>query len=89
MVESKSTIATPNGHCAPWHRVANYLFAGSDAGGERAAATYSLRGSTKLNGLNPQVLTYVPERIAEHPIAAALKRVSHTHKTLRGCLTHG
>lgn len=47
----------------------NYLFAGSNTGGERAAAIYSLVGSAKLNGLNPQsYLTYVLERIAEHPI---------------------
>jgi hypothetical protein len=32
----------------------NYLFAGSDAGGERAAAIYSLVGSAKLIGLDPQ-----------------------------------
>jgi transposase len=32
----------------------NYLFAGSDAGGERPAATYSLIGSAKLNGLDPE-----------------------------------
>jgi len=32
----------------------NYLFAGSDAGGERAAAIYSLIGSAKLNGLDPE-----------------------------------
>jgi hypothetical protein len=32
----------------------NYLFAGSDAGGRRAAALYSLVGSAKLDGLNPQ-----------------------------------
>ena len=32
----------------------NYLFAGSDAGGRRAAAIYSLIESAKLNGLNPQ-----------------------------------
>ena len=31
----------------------NYLFAGSDAGGERAAAIYSLLGSAKLNGIDP------------------------------------
>ena len=30
----------------------NYLFAGSDAGGERAAAIYSLIGSAKLNGID-------------------------------------
>src|SRR5215468_7790352 len=32
----------------------NYLFAGSDAGGERAAAIYGLIGTAKLNGLNPE-----------------------------------
>ncbi|MFO0461489.1 MAG: IS66 family transposase [Burkholderiales bacterium] len=47
----------------------NWLFAGSDAGGERAAAIYSLLGSAKLNGLDPErYLRAVLERIAEHPI---------------------
>jgi transposase len=47
----------------------NYLFAGSDAGGERAATFYSLIGTAKLNGLDPEAyLRYVLERIAEHPI---------------------
>lgn len=47
----------------------NYLFAGSDSGGERAAAMYSLIGTAKLNGLDPQrYLHTVLERIAEHPI---------------------
>lgn len=47
----------------------NFLFAGSDAGGERAAAIYSLVGSAKLNALNPQAyLTHVLERIADYPI---------------------
>jgi transposase len=47
----------------------NYLFAGSDAGGERAAAIYSLIGSAKLNGLDPEVyLREVLKRIADHPI---------------------
>ena len=32
----------------------NYLFMGSDAGGERAAAMYSLVETAKLNGLDPQ-----------------------------------
>jgi len=32
----------------------NCLFAGSDAGGERAAAIYSLIGSAKLNGIDPE-----------------------------------
>ena len=47
----------------------NYLFAGSDAGGERAAAFYSLIGTAKLNGLDPEAyLRAVLERIAELPI---------------------
>lgn len=47
----------------------NYLFAGSDTGGQRAAAMYSLIGTAKLNGLDPQAyLRYVLERIADHPI---------------------
>ena len=47
----------------------NYLFAGSDAGGERAAAIYSLVGSAKLICLDPQAyLRHVIERIADHPI---------------------
>ena len=47
----------------------NYLFCGSDAGGESAAAIYSLIGTAKLNDLDPQAyLHYVLERVAEHPI---------------------
>jgi transposase len=47
----------------------NWLFAGSDDGGERAAAIYSLLGTAKLNELNPEgYLRYVLERIAEHPV---------------------
>ena len=46
----------------------NYLFAGSDAGGHRAAAMYSLIETAKLNGLDPQFyLTDVLARIADHP----------------------
>jgi hypothetical protein len=47
----------------------NYLFAGSDAGGERAAAIYSLLGSAKLNGIDPEAyLISVLRRIPDHPI---------------------
>lgn len=45
------------------------LFAGSNSGGERAAAMYTLIGSAKLNGLDPEAyLRHVLERIADHPI---------------------
>ena len=47
----------------------NFLFAGSDAGSERAAAIYSLIGSDKLNGIDPEAyLRFVLERIADHPV---------------------
>jgi transposase len=48
----------------------NCLFCGSNAGGERAAAIYSLLGSAELNGLDPELyLHQVLERIADHPIS--------------------
>jgi transposase len=47
----------------------NYLFAGSDRGGERAATFYALIGTAKLNGLDPEAyLRQVLTRIADHPI---------------------
>jgi hypothetical protein len=47
----------------------NYLFAGSVAGGERAAVLYSILGTAKLNDINPKVyLTAVLKRIGNHPI---------------------
>ena len=47
----------------------NYLFFGSDSGGERAAIIYSLIETCKLNHIDPQrYLHYVLERIADHPI---------------------
>jgi transposase len=47
----------------------NWLFAGSDAGGERAAAIYSLIETAKLNGIDPEAyLRSLLARIADHPI---------------------
>ena len=47
----------------------NWLFAGSDAGGERAAIFYTLIRSAKLNGLEPEAwLRDVLTRIGEHPV---------------------
>lgn len=46
----------------------NFLFAGADTGGERAAALYTLLETAKLNDLNPEAyLTFVLARIAEQP----------------------
>jgi transposase len=47
----------------------NFLFAGADCGGERAAALYTLLETAKLNGLDPErYLRDVLARIADHPI---------------------
>jgi len=48
----------------------NYLFAGSDRGGERAAVFYTLIGSAKLSNLDPEAyLRHVLTHIADHPIS--------------------
>ena len=47
----------------------NWLFAGSEEGGKRAAAIYTIIETAKLNGLDPQAyLTQVLTRIADHPV---------------------
>jgi transposase len=49
-----------------------WLFAGSDLGGERAAAMYTLIGTAELNGVDPQArLVDVLRRIAD-PSASRL-----------------
>ena len=46
----------------------SWLFAGSDRGGERAAAMYSLIATAKLNDVDPRAwLADVLTRIADHP----------------------
>ena len=45
----------------------NFLFAGSDSGGERAAARYALIGICALNDIDPRAyLDYVLTHIADH-----------------------
>jgi hypothetical protein len=47
----------------------NYLFLGSDLGGERAASMYSLIGSAKLNDINPEAyLRHLLSVIADYPV---------------------
>ena len=46
-----------------------YLFAGSDSGGVRAAAMYTIIESAKMSGLDPEAyLRDILARIADHPI---------------------
>lgn len=46
----------------------NYLFMGSEGGGNAAATAYTLIETAKMNGVDPQVwLTNVIDRIADHP----------------------
>jgi transposase len=48
----------------------SWLFAGSERGGHRAAFMYSLIGSAKLNGIDPQVwLADVIARISDMPLS--------------------
>jgi len=50
----------------------NFIFAGSDGGGESAAAIYSLLGTAKLNGIDPEsYLRNVLSRIADHRSSAS------------------
>lgn len=47
---------------------ANWTFAGSDAGGQRAAAMYTLIQTCKLNNVDPQAwLAYVLAKLPDHP----------------------
>ena len=47
----------------------NWLFAGSDQGGQRAAAIYSLIETCKLNTIDPEAyLRHVLTVIADHPV---------------------
>jgi transposase len=46
----------------------SWTFCGSDRGGERAAAIYTLIATTKLNGIDPEAwLADVLRRINDHP----------------------
>ena len=47
----------------------NYLFCGSDAGGQRAACIYTITETCEMNGIDPQAyLTNLLAKIADHPI---------------------
>jgi hypothetical protein len=55
--------------CRSIHNRKNWLFAGADSGGDRAAVMYTLIQTARLNGLDPEAyLRDVIGRIADHPI---------------------
>ena len=67
-IEIDNNIAERGMRCIAVGRK-NWLFAGSDAGGERAANIYSLLQSAELNGINPlKYMTEVLRRIPDHSI---------------------
>ena len=51
----------------------NYLFAGSNAGGERAAAIYTLIQTAKLNGINPEI--YLRDTLAKIANGHTINRI--------------
>jgi len=51
----------------------NYLFAGSDSGGERAASLYTLVATARLNGLNPE--TYLRDILAKIAEGHTINRI--------------
>jgi transposase len=51
----------------------NFLFAGSDTGGERAAAIYTIVQTAKLNGLNPEV--YLSDTLARISDGHSINRI--------------
>jgi transposase len=51
----------------------NYLFAGSDSGGERAASIYTLVATARLNGLNPE--TYLRDILAKIAEGHTINRI--------------
>lgn len=64
----------------------NYLFAGSDCGGDSAAGIYTLIGTAMLNGVEPYgYLRTVLERIAEHPSSCPTPSVAHRTGLAQAC----
>jgi transposase len=65
----------------------SWLFAGSDRGGERAAAMYSTIISAKMNDVDPQAwLADVLARIAEHPANRLDELLPWNWRPLQACV---
>src|SRR5664280_2940145 len=64
----------------------SWLFAGSDRGGQRAAAMYSIIVTAKMNDVDPQAwLGDVLTRIAEHPIQKLDDLLPWNWRSLQAC----
>ena len=64
----------------------SWLFAGSDRGGQRAAAMYSIIVTAKMNDVDPQAwLGDVLTRIAEHPIQKLDELLPWNWRSLQAC----
>ncbi|PAX06317.1 IS66 family transposase [Sphingomonas lenta] len=60
----------------------NWLFAGSDQGGHRAASIYSLVETAKLNGVDPQAwLADTIARISDHPARRVAELLPWNYRT--------
>ncbi|EIF28199.1 transposase [Burkholderia sp. Ch1-1] len=71
-VEIDSNVAENALRCVALRR-RNFIFAGSDSGGDRAAAMYSFIATHKLNDIEPRAyLCHVLSRIAAHPVSKRL-----------------
>jgi hypothetical protein len=64
-----------------------WLFAGSDRGGQRAAAMYSIIVTAKMNDVDPQAwLSDVLTRIAEHPVNQLDELLPWNWRPLQPCV---
>jgi hypothetical protein len=86
MTDASSWITTvPNALCAPSPWAGKIISSpGPTPAGDRAAAMYTLIGTAKLNGLDPEAyLRTLLNRIADHPIQRIHHllpwNLSHTH----------
>jgi transposase len=65
-----------------------WLFAGSDRGGQRAAAMYRIVVTAKMNNVDPQAwLADVLSRIAEHPVHRLDELLPWNWRALRTCVS--
>ena len=61
----------------------NYLFMGSEAGGEAAAIAYTLIETCKMNNVNPEAwLAWVLERIQDHPVKRINELLPWTYQAM-------